>query len=73
MYREVIQTTLFSSMLDRFILEKKLSQKDFDEFEINLVKNPQQGKVIPGLGGLRKIRLKETQAERNSGWKKGRF
>lgn len=34
-----------------------LSDEEYREFQSDLAKNPEAGKVIPGLGGLRKIRL----------------
>jgi hypothetical protein len=34
-----------------------LSDKEYREFQSDLAANPEAGDVIPGLGGLRKIRL----------------
>lgn len=34
-----------------------LSDEKYREFQLNLAANPHTGDVIPGLGGLRKIRL----------------
>ena len=34
-----------------------LSDEEYREFQSDLAANPQTGDVVPGLGGLRKIRL----------------
>jgi len=34
-----------------------MSDAEYAEFQQELAANPQQGDVIPGLGGLRKVRL----------------
>lgn len=35
-----------------------LSDEEYQEFQSELAANPEAGDVIPGLGGLRKIRLR---------------
>ena len=69
MNRAVIQTEIFSRILDDLIAKRKLSQKDFDNLERLLVENPQSGEVIPGLSGLRKIRLKSTYSGKRGGFR----
>ena len=34
-----------------------LTDEEYREFQLELAANPESGDVIPGLGGLRKIRL----------------
>ena len=69
MRRTVVQTEIFASILDNLIAKRKLSQKDFDNLEQVLVENPQSGEVIPGLSGLRKIRLKSTYSGKRGGFR----
>jgi len=46
---------VFTRIYDQLIKEKKLSEEDFEDFEQALIKDPTQGDVISGMGGLRKI------------------
>ena len=69
MERTVIQLPPFSRYLDELIAEGKLSKKDFEDFENFLIKNPQTGDVIPGLAGLRKIRLKAANKGKRGGFR----
>jgi hypothetical protein len=34
------------------------TDEDYRQFQIELARNPEAGDIIPGLGGLRKIRMK---------------
>jgi len=69
MKRTVVQTEIFTRILDNLIEKRKLLQKDFDDLERLLVENPQSGEVIPGLSGLRKIRLKSTYSGKRGGFR----
>lgn len=40
-----------------------------EELEKSLVEQPKQGDVIPGLSGLRKIRLKSSYSGKRSGFR----
>lgn len=42
---------------------------DFETFEWKLIKNPQEGDVIPGLLGLRKTRLKAMNKGKSGGFR----
>jgi len=57
MRRLFIESSLFSREIKRLIKEKKISEDDYKIFQEELLKDPKAGSVIPGLGGLRKIRL----------------
>lgn len=59
----------FSSYLDELIDQGKLSKSDFEDFEWKLIKNPQDGDVIPGLFGLRKTRLKSINKGKSGGFR----
>ena len=69
MQRLVIQTKIFSEILDGLIKKKQLLLKDYEELEKSLVEQPKQGDVIPGLSGLRKIRLKSSYSGKRGGFR----
>lgn len=69
MERTFIQLSSFSKYLDEFIDRGKISKKDFEDFEQELLKDPQTGDVIPGLNGIRKIRLKEANSGKRGGFR----
>ena len=65
--RDVIQTRGFSKKIDKFLSERKLLKEDFETLKKSLVKDPEQGDLIPGTGGVRKVRLKSsTKGKRGS-------
>lgn len=47
----IIETSIFSKLIDEY-----LSAEDYRKLQACLVLNPDSGDVIPGSGGLRKIR-----------------
>jgi mRNA-degrading endonuclease RelE of RelBE toxin-antitoxin system len=69
MKRLVIQTKIFSEILDGLIRKKQLLLKDYEELEKSLAEHPKQGDVIPGLSGLRKIRLKSSYSGKRGGFR----
>lgn len=69
MERTIIQLLPFSRYLDELIVQGKLSKSDFETFEWKLIKNPQEGDVIPGLSGLRKTRLKVMNKGKSGGFR----
>jgi len=56
-------------MLDALIDTKKISQKDYQDFEQALLENPKMGDVIPGLEGIRKTRLKGANKGKRGGFR----
>jgi len=60
MKRLIIQQKPFSREHDALIASGKLLETDYEDFEGILLQNPQMGAVIPGLGGIRKTRLKSA-------------
>jgi len=48
-----VESSLFSSLLDEY-----LSDKEYGALQNELATNPKAGDVIPGTGGLRKIRYR---------------
>lgn len=69
MKRTIINSPLFTRIYDQLIAEHKLSEQDFINFETELLKDPQQGTVIPGMDGLRKIRVKSTTKGKRGGFR----
>lgn len=69
MKRTFVNTEIFTKLFDKFIKEGKLLQNDFEEFENELLKNPQKGTVIPGVGGLRKTRIKSSSSGKRGGFR----
>lgn len=69
MKRMFVQSEIFTKYFDKFIEERKLLQEDFNEFENSLLNNPTQGDVIPGMGGLRKTRIKSATSGKRGGFR----
>jgi hypothetical protein len=69
MKRLIIQQKPFSRELDKLIASDKLLKSDYDNFEWELSQNPQIGEVIPGLGGIRKTRLKSASKGKRGGFR----
>ena len=49
---EFCETSFFSK-----IICKLLTDDEYKAFQIELLKNPQMGNVMPGCGGFRKVRM----------------
>ena len=64
-----INSEIFTRIFDKLIKERKLIQKDFEEFENDLLRDPQQGDVIPGMNGLRKTRIKSSSRGKRGGFR----
>ncbi len=69
MRRTCINSPVFTRIYDQLVRENKLSEQDFIEFEQELLKNTWKGTVIPGLGGLRKARIKSTTKGKSGGFR----
>lgn len=69
MKRMFINSDIFTRFFDRFIKEGKLLQKDFEDFENELMKDPKKGEVIPGMSGLRKTRIKSASKGKRGGFR----
>ncbi len=67
--RNVIEITSFSRKIDRFLEERKVLKKDFDDFKKNLAKDPEKGDLITGTGGVRKTRLKSATKGKRGGFR----
>jgi hypothetical protein len=69
MKRIFVNSPAFTRIYDQLIAEHKLSEQDFVDFEQDLLKDPQQGKAISGMDGLRKIRIKSTTKGKRGGFR----
>lgn len=69
MKRKIIETENFSKVIDGLIRKHKLLPVDFAEFKKNLAKNPEEGDIIPGAGGMRKTRLKSASKGKKGGFR----
>lgn len=49
---EFIETTVFTRQIDSY-----LSPDEYEEFQEELMVRPEKGAIIPGSGGLRKVRV----------------
>jgi hypothetical protein len=67
--RNVIEITSFSRKIDQFLEERKVLKKDFDDFKKILAKDPEQGDLISGTGGVRKTRLKSATKGKRGGFR----
>jgi hypothetical protein len=69
MKRHLIQTRDFEDAVENLIAKRKLKREDFVDFKKTLAENPEQGDVIPGTGGIRKIRLKSATKGKSGGFR----
>jgi hypothetical protein len=69
MKRTFINSTVFTRIFDKLIAEGKLLIEDFEKFEEALLKDPEQGDLIPGMGGLRKTRIKSSTKGKRGGFR----
>ena len=67
--RNVIEITSFSRKIDQFLDERKVLKEDFDNLKKSLAKDPEQGELIPGTGGVRKTRLKSATKGKRGGFR----
>lgn len=71
MKRQIVQTRVFGKTIKSLIAKRKLAKDDFENFKKSLAEYPNQGDVIPGTGGMRKIRLKSRDKGKRSGFRVG--
>ena len=57
MKRLFIESSIFSRTLKQFIRENRIAESDYKNLQEQLLHDPKAGAVIPGLLGLRKIRM----------------
>ena len=69
MNRLIVLTKDFEKKINSFIAKNKLDAEDFEDFKRELAENPELGDVIPGTGGVRKIRLKSSSKGKSGGFR----
>jgi hypothetical protein len=65
----ITETSIFIKKTSRFLRKRKLLQKDLDTFVDDLLKDLDQGDVITGTGGVRKIRLRSATSGKSGGFR----
>jgi hypothetical protein len=66
---QLIQTKDFEETVEDLIARRKLKKEDFEDFKKGLVENPEQGDMIPGTGGIRKVHLKSAIKGKSGGFR----
>ena len=69
MKRQIVLIRAFAKAIDDLIEKRKLLKEDFDLFKRKLVEYPEEGDLIPGTGGIRKIRLKSASKGKSGGFR----
>jgi len=59
---EVIQTTIFEKVISNFI-----DEEEYRHLEATIVQHPEKGDIIPGSGGIRKLRWKRQGTGKRGG------
>ncbi len=66
---QLIQTRDFEDSIEKLVAKRKLKKEDFEDFKKSLVENPEQGDMIAGAGGIRKVRLKSATKGKSGGFR----
>jgi hypothetical protein len=69
MKRSIIQARNFSKSIDALVKKRQLLAEDFNDFKAELAINPLLGDLVPGTGGIRKIRLGSTSKGKSGGFR----
>ena len=69
MKRLITQAKPFTEELDRLIATRKVLLEDYEELEKRLTRNPEDGDVVQGTGGLRKTRMKAPSGGKSGGFR----
>ena len=67
MKRKIIESRALTRTIDHFIAERKILKEDIEALKKELINNPKTGNIIPGTGGVRKIRLKSFAKGKRGG------
>ncbi len=67
MKRKITQTKYFIELISNLVKKRQILQEDFDEFKKKLAEYPETGDVIPGINGVRKVRLKSASRGKSGG------
>jgi hypothetical protein len=69
MKRSIIQARNFSKSIDALVKKRQLLAEDFNDFKAELAINPLLGDLVPGTGGIRKVRLGSTSKGKSGGFR----
>lgn len=69
MKRIFVESRSFSETVDKLIKNRRLDRERLTELLYDLTSNPKTGSVIPGLGGIRKIRLASSEKGKRGGFR----
>jgi hypothetical protein len=59
-----IETKLFTRLVDEY-----LSDEEYQELQRLLIKEPEAGKIVPGWGGVRKLRWRANGRGKRGGYR----
>ncbi len=69
MNRQIVLSKYFDKCIKTYISKNKIFAKDFESLKKELIENPEMGDLVPGTGGMRKIRLKSTSKGKSGGFR----
>lgn len=69
MKRKIIEPRALARIIDDLIAERKILKEDLEALKKKLISNPESGDIIPGTGGIRKIRLKSATKGKRGGFR----
>jgi len=67
--KRLTEARIFTKEVNRLLKARKLLKEDFEKFKRELVENPEVGDLIPGTGGIRKVRLKSSSKGKRGGFR----
>lgn len=69
MRRKIIEPRALARVVKDLIDERKILEEDLEALKKELIRDPKCGDVIPGTGGVRKIRLKSANKGKRGGFR----
>lgn len=69
MRRKIIESRAFARTIDGLVAERKLLREDLEVLKKELISDSESGDIIPGTGGIRKIRLKSATKGKRGGFR----
>lgn len=69
MKRKIIEPRALARAIDDLIAERKVLKEDLEALKKELIRDPESGDIIPGTGGVRKIRLKSANKGKRGGFR----
>lgn len=69
MKRKIIEPRALARTIDDLIAERKVLKEDLEALKKELIRDPESGDIIPGTGGVRKIRLKSASKGKRGGFR----